>query len=56
VTGCKCENLRAMNKQIDYNKNILISIVNETRLAKLSKNVTEVVSAAGQSHYFAVFI
>ena len=32
MTGGKCENLRARNKQVGYNKNILISIVNETRL------------------------
>ena len=49
MTGCKCENLRARNKQVDYNKNILISIVNETRLKNFQK-LTEVVSAAGQSH------
>ena len=38
VTGCKCENLRVTNKQVDYNKNILISIVNETRLENFQKN------------------
>ena len=37
VTGCKCENLRVTNKQVDYNKNILISIVNETRLQSFQK-------------------
>ena len=37
VTGCKCENLRVTNKQVDYNKNILISIVNETRLQNFQK-------------------
>ena len=37
VTDCKCENLRVTNKQVDYNKNILISIVNETRLKNFQK-------------------
>jgi len=38
MTGCKCENLRARNQQVGYNKNILISMVNETRLQNFQKN------------------